>query len=58
MEQAMNANPFTDEMLDKHLDAILKASGSSLKNYSFEKTKYAMRAALLGAIIEALEKTP
>lgn len=54
----MNANPFTDEMLDKHLDAILKASGSSLKNYSFEKTKHAMRAALLGAMIEALEKAP
>jgi len=51
-------SPITNEMLDKHLDAILRACGSSLKNYSIEATKNNMRAALLGAMIEALEKTP
>lgn len=51
-------SPVTNEMLDKHLDAILRACGSSLRNYSIEAMKNNMRAALLGAIIEALEKTP
>lgn len=50
--------PITDEMLDKHLEIILRASGSSLKNYSMESTKNKMREALLGAIIETMELLP
>lgn len=38
--------------LDKHLDAILKASGSALKHYSMQKTLDDMRAALQNAINE------
>jgi hypothetical protein len=44
----------TDEYLDRSLDAILKASGSSLKNYSMQKTKDDMRSALAFAVCEAL----
>lgn len=44
----------TTEFLDAKLDAILRASGSSLKNYSMQKTKDDMRSALSFAICEAL----
>lgn len=36
--------------LDQHLDNILKASGSGLKNYSMQKTLNDMRNALKAAI--------
>ena len=36
--------------LDQHLDSILKASGSGLKNYSMQKTTDDMRNALKAAI--------
>jgi hypothetical protein len=36
--------------LDQHLDNILKASGSGLKNYSMQKTLNDMRNALKEAI--------
>jgi hypothetical protein len=36
--------------LDQHLDNILKASGSGLKNYSMQKTLNDMRSALKAAI--------
>jgi hypothetical protein len=36
--------------LDQHLDSILKASGSGLKNYSMQKTLNDMRNALKAAI--------
>jgi hypothetical protein len=34
----------TDEQIDAHLDAVLKASGSALRHYSIRGTKDAMRA--------------
>lgn len=36
----------TTAEVDAHLDAVLRASGSSLKNYSMHSTKEAMRAAI------------
>jgi len=36
--------------LDQHLDNILKASGSGLKNYSMQKTLNDMRNALKAAL--------
>lgn len=51
-------SPITNEVLDKHIDAVLRATGSSLKNYSMESTKNNMRAAMLGAMIEAMEILP
>ena len=36
--------------LDQHLDNILKASGSGLKNYSIQKTLDDMRNALKAAL--------
>lgn len=41
--------------LDRHLDNILKASGSGLKNYSMQKTIDDMRKALSAAIAEERE---
>ncbi len=32
--------------LDRHLDAILRASGSALKHYTMDSTKSQMRAAM------------
>jgi hypothetical protein len=40
----------TNDELDLHLDTILKAAGSTLRNYSTQKLKDDMRAALRGAI--------
>lgn len=37
-------------ILDTHLDAVLRASGSALRHYSNEKTKEEMRAAMATAI--------
>jgi hypothetical protein len=45
------------EMVDKHLDAILKASGSALKNYSTPKTLGDMRTAMRAAMFEAIEES-
>jgi len=48
--------PMTNEpdigVLDKHLDAILRASGSTLRHYSMQKTLDDMRAALCAAMAE------
>lgn len=41
--------------LDRHLDSILKASGSGLKNYSMQKTIDDMRKSLSAAIAEERE---
>ena len=41
---------FTDLFLDRHLDLILRASGSALKHYSMQKTKDDMRVALRSAV--------
>ena len=41
--------------LDQHLDNILKASGSGLRNYSMQKTIDDMRKALSAAIAEERE---
>lgn len=41
--------------LDRHLDNILKASGSGLRNYSMQKTIDDMRKALNAAIAEERE---
>ena len=39
-----------NEQLDKHLDTILRASGSALRNYSLQKPIDDMRAALRAAL--------
>ena len=44
------------EEIDKHLDAILRASGSALRHYSMQKSIDDMRAALRVAIDAALSK--
>jgi len=36
----------SDEEIDTHLDAVLRASGSALKHYSMHSTRQAMRAAM------------
>ena len=41
--------------LDQHLDNILKASGSGLKNYSMQKTLDDMRNALKAALVAERE---
>lgn len=42
----------TDEHIDKHLDAVLRASGSALKHYSLQKPIDDMRAAMRAALDE------
>lgn len=37
----------TDEQIDRHLDAILQASGSALQHHTMQKPKDDMRAAML-----------
>lgn len=52
------------ETVDKHLDAVLRASGSALRHYSMQKTLDDMRAAMREAmachshddLVAALEK--
>jgi hypothetical protein len=39
--------------VDKHLDAVLRASGSALRHYSMPKTLNDMRAAMRAAMISA-----
>lgn len=41
------------EEIDKHLDAILRASGSSLRHYTMQKSLDDMRAALRSALSQA-----
>jgi hypothetical protein len=48
----------TDEVVDKHLDAVLRSSGSALKYFSMEKTKAAMRAAMRAAMLAAAPAAP
>lgn len=40
----------TDDEIDAHLDAVLRASGSALKHYSMHSTRQAMRAAMRAAV--------
>lgn len=40
----------SDETIDRHLDAILKASGSGLRYFTMSKTRDDMRAALRNAL--------
>lgn len=44
--------------IDRHLDAVLKASGSALRNYSMHKTKENMRAAMREAIMQGQQLSP
>lgn len=46
--------PFiSDEVLDHHIDAVLRAAGSALRHYSMQKSKDDMRAAMRAAMQEA-----
>lgn len=40
----------TDAEVDKHLDAVLRASGSALRHYSLQMTLDQMRAAMRAAM--------
>lgn len=48
---------FDKQMVDHHLDAVLRASGSALRHYSMQKTldemREAMRKAMEAAVNEA-----
>lgn len=50
---------FSDDMVNHHLDAVLRASGSALRHYSMEKTlsemREAMREAMRKAMVAAIE---
>lgn len=46
----VNSVALSDAEIDKHLDAVLKASGSALRNYSMPKTLGDMRKAMRVAI--------
>lgn len=46
-----------DDLIDKHLDAVLRASGSALRHYSMQKTRDDMRAAMLASIADFLART-
>jgi len=48
----------TPERIDYHLDAVLRASGSGLRHFSFELTKNKMREALKAAMAEAVAEVP
>lgn len=48
------AKVLTDDFLDYHLNVILIASGSALRNYSIHKTKEDMRMALRTTILAAM----
>lgn len=56
MSTDRNCGPaFTAEFIDKHLDNVLKASGSAIRHYSMTSTKFAMRKAMEEAMIAARE---
>ena len=40
-----------DDVVDRHLDAVLRASGSALRHYSMQKTLDDMRTAMRGAMV-------
>lgn len=40
----------TDEELDKHLDAVLRAAGSALKYYTLPKSLRDLRSAMRAAL--------
>ena len=41
---------FSDDLVNHHLDAVLRASGSALRQYSMEKTIMEMREAMRRAM--------
>lgn len=43
-------NTISDEVVDRHLDAVLRASGSALRHYSMQKSLDDMRAAMRAAM--------
>jgi hypothetical protein len=45
----------TNEQLDTHLDAILRAAGSALRHYTLDKSKTDMREALRAALAAAAQ---
>lgn len=51
----MNFQP-PDELVDKHLNAVLRAAGSGLRYYSMPKTISEMRDAMRAAMAEAVRE--
>lgn len=45
---------FSDDMVNRHLDAVLRASGSALRYYSMDKTLTEMREAMRKAMAAAV----
>lgn len=45
-----------DAFLDKHIDNLLRASGSALRHYSVQKTKDDMRVAMRAAMSDAISQ--
>lgn len=50
MAQGPHPYPLDDATIDRHLDAILRASGSALRHYTMQKSIDDMRAALRAAL--------
>ena len=48
-------SPFGDDLVDHHLDAVLRASGSALRHYSMAKTIQEMREAMRAAMAAAVQ---
>ncbi|MBY3543697.1 hypothetical protein HFN71_28865 [Rhizobium laguerreae] len=46
----------TEELIDAHLDKVLRASGTALYNYSMASTIAAMRKAMRDAMLAARTK--
>lgn len=51
-----NAAPVGQDPVDRHLEAVLRAAGSSLRHYSMQKTVCDMREAMRRAIREEVQK--
>jgi len=43
----------TDELIDQNVDKILKASGSSLKNFTMESTRLILRCTMREIMYES-----
>lgn len=57
MSEKRDGGPaFSVQLIDEHLENILRASGSSLRHYSLASIKDAMRKAMADAMIAAREE--
>ena len=55
-EYAPKQAPMDDAEIDRHLDAVLRASGSALRYYTMQKTLGDMRQAMRAALTPAAKR--